>query len=170
MFFRLVGFALLGVALVAVSAGCASTEPGEPDGSLADEAHVSIGLTDPETLDFVPLDAEGDVPLGTFGQGGHHASLALDCEGLGNRAYVEVTLRNLEGEGEVFLPPFARPQPLLCDEADHCRMVNLFVMTGGLAEPEALDGLHVEISATVRNEAGQEASDTTHAYLRMAGE
>src|SRR5262245_4562154 len=64
-------------------------DSGKPEVRLA----VEIGKPDPSgNLDFVPLADGDDIALGTFGQGGTHAVLAVRAIGFGNKAFVDVTL------------------------------------------------------------------------------
>jgi hypothetical protein len=130
---------------------------------------VEIG-TPNDALDFLPLEAGGDVSLETFGQGGTHMLIAIRSNGFGKRAYVDVEVENMETGDMVMTPPASRPPLLLCrDEAEYtCDLIPLFVLTGGLADPEEKDGLHVEIRARVHNEDGLEGEATIDAYLRAS--
>src|SRR5262245_44512595 len=77
------------VALLA-ALSCAS-EPGAPSA----EIWVDVGLPGgSDGLEFVPLEPGAAIPLETFGQGGTHALLAVRASGLGNRAFVGVTITN----------------------------------------------------------------------------
>jgi hypothetical protein len=172
--------------LVAVSLGCAGCsspdEPPEPppdpeecdppDSEECDppdpvEPSVEIGLPPPEDdLGFAALEPGGEILIQSFGQGGTHALLAIRCIGFGNRAYVTVTITNLNTNNEVFSPTPARPQLLLCRDDDTCDLVPLLVMLGGLAAPdEERDGLPVMVSAEVHNDAGLEASGSQFGVL-----
>jgi hypothetical protein len=130
---------------------------------------AELGTPDPSgNLDFVPLDDGGDIELGTFGQGGTHAILAVRCIGFGNKAFVDVTLENLSSGAMVSTLPSSRPQLLVCrDEPEGaCDMLPIFVMTGGLAAPEEKDGLHIRVTAKVRGEKSGEATATREGVLR----
>jgi hypothetical protein len=132
---------------------------------------VEIGTPDPSgNLDFVPLEDGADIPLGTFGQGGTHAELAVRCIGFGNKAFVDVTLENLSSGAMVSTLPSSRPQLLVCREqpSNACDMLPLYVMTGGLADPSEKDGLRIRVTATVRGVDGEEASGSREGVLRKA--
>ncbi len=140
--------------------GGLGSEAGPPDGPL-----VEVGIPDQETsLYFEPLSEDGEIDIRMGGQGGTHALIAIQCSGFGNRVVYQVEMKNLDGDGEIATLPLPRPRPIACD-GDVCRISPIFVLLGGLAEPEDWDGLHVEVTATVSNEDGLEASDTKTGYL-----
>ena len=63
-----------------------------------------------------------------------------------------------------------RPQLLLCrdDEQRVCDDLPLNVMTGGLADPDEKDGLHIRITAKVRSPKGKMPNrDQPREYERM---
>ena len=132
---------------------------------------VEIG-TPNDALEFLPLESGGDVPLETFGQGGTHMRIAIRSNGFGKRAFVDVEVENLETGDMVMTPPSSSPALLLCrDEAEYtCDLIPLFVLTGGLADPEDKDGLHVRIRARVHVEDGLEGKTAIDAYLRASEE
>ncbi len=140
-----------------------------PDGSLGDaapELWARVGVPDAETqLYFQPLEEDGPISIRMGGQGGTHALIAIQCAGFGNRVTHQVSMRDLDGDGEVATLPLPRPRPVSCDEAGVCKISPIYVLLGGLAEPENWDGLHVEVTATVNNADGLEASHTTTGYL-----
>lgn len=130
---------------------------------------VEIGTPSPAgDLEYIPLDDGGDIALGTFGQGGTHAVLAVRCIGFGNRAFVDVTLENLMSGKTVATLPSSRPQLLLCREKPKgaCDMLPIYVMTGGLADPAEKDGLRIRVTANVRGVDGEEASASIEGVLR----
>ena len=130
---------------------------------------VEIGKPSPAgDLEFVPLDEGDDIALGTFGQGGTHAVLAVRCIGFGNKAFVDVSLENLGSGATVGTLPSSRPQLLICREEPEgaCDMLPIYVMTGGLAEPNEKDGLRIRVTADVHNEQGDEASGSREGILR----
>jgi hypothetical protein len=162
--------------LVLLLAGCGNSDGDADDddgGSGRDAAQAElaaeIGTPDPSgNLDFVPLDEGGDIPLGTFGQGGTHAELAVRCIGFGNKAFVDVTLENLSSGKTVSTLPSSRPQLLVCrdEPAGACDMLPIYVMTGGLADPSEKDGLRIRVTANVRGETSGEASTSREGVLR----
>ena len=143
-----------------------------PDASWEDSAlgdpSVEIGVPDKITgLGFVSLKDGGDVPLQSFGQGGTHASLAIRCVNFGKRAFVDVTIENLDTGDTITSPEATYPMLLLCrDGGPNCDLIPLFVPTGGLAEPDEKDNLPIRITAEVRNTDGQTASTTAEGVLR----
>lgn len=136
-------------------------------GSGGDEPWVDIGLSAGEGgLGFDPLEPGGQVPLLTFGQGGTHALLAIRCGGLGSRAFVNVTITNLQTGVQVQSTPSASPQLLICREPEVCDLVPFLVMTGGLSEPgEQRDGLPIRIEAEAHNVGGARAREEREAVL-----
>lgn len=157
--------------------GCAdSSHDGAADGGGDEPAvkpKVQIGTYDPDTLDFLPLEQDGDVPLRTFGQGGTHAGLAVRCIGFGNVAFIDVDIENIDERSAdmgkvVSSVKMTRPWLLLCrDDAQRvCDQVPLNVMTGGLADPDEKDGLHIRITAKAHSPKGATAMDTQDAVLR----
>jgi len=133
----------------------------------AGELAVEIGTADLQTLDFLPLEPGGDIPLGTFGQGGTHAVLAIRCVGFGTRAFVDVTLVNLDSDASVMTPVSIHPALLLCrGDAGVCDDLPIYLMTGGLADPDKKDGLHVQVTADVHNDGGQMGSASVDGVLR----
>lgn len=148
--------------------GCLSGRDGPlPDASLEGGAGPEVLIGVPDGLDFVPLEDGGDVPLETFGQGGTHARLAVRCIDLGDSAFVDVTLENLESGETVMTVPSNKPMLLLCREDGPCDALPVLVMTGGLADPDEKDGLAIRITADVHNEAGASASASVEAVLRQ---
>jgi hypothetical protein len=146
---------------------------GGDDGGDDGQAEVQIGTYDQDTLDFNPLEKDGDVPLRTFGQGGTHAAIAVRCIGFGNTAFVDVDIENIDSanmdKGSVISSvKMTRPQLLLCrdDEQHVCDDLPLNVMTGGLADPGEKDGLHIRITAKVHSPKGVTAKATQDGVLR----
>jgi len=130
---------------------------------------VEIGTPSPSgDLGFVPLEDGGDISLNTFGQGGTHAELAVRAIGFGNKAFVDVTLENLDSGATVATLPSSRPQLLICREKPQgaCDMLPIYVMTGGLAEPSQKDGLRIRVIADVHGEGGDEATASREGVLR----
>lgn len=170
------------MAVVLVLGGCGGatcgTGSGDDGGTDSDAGRdagmpvapeVIIGIPgDPDGLEFVPLEAGGDIALETFGQGGTHAELAVRAVGFGRRAYIVVTLENLASGETVMSPEPARPQLLLCrDEADTtCDLIPFLVLTGGLADPSEKDGLRILVTAEARNDDGVEGSASIEGVLR----
>jgi len=139
------------------------------DGGRGEALRVIVGTPSPAgDLKFIPLEQGGDIPLGTFGQGGTHAELAVRCVGFGNQAFVDVTVLNVESGSAVRTLPSSRPQLLICrqDPAGACDLLPLYVMTGGLADPSEKDGLRVRVSADVHSPDGQHASASQEGILR----
>ncbi|MET0409854.1 MAG: hypothetical protein ABW217_01095 [Polyangiaceae bacterium] len=142
---------LLALALALAAVACS--------GADADEPWVDIGLSAGDGgLGFARLEAGGEVPLLTFGQGGTHALLAIRCAGFGRSAFVNVTITNLRTGTQVQSAPSASPQLLICREPEVCDLVPFLVMTGGLTEPGVeRDGLPIRIDAEAHNVAGERA-------------
>jgi hypothetical protein len=138
------------------------------DSGPADDATLEIGIPDREkTSTFVELEPDGDVLIQDGGQGGTHALMALRFTGFGQWVYYQLTIHDPDGGGEVMTPDLIRPRPMLCDdELFECRYSPILVVIGGLAPKDEWDGLYVEITATVRNEDGVEATAMQSAYLR----
>jgi hypothetical protein len=168
-------FALFAAALTACGAdpkGGGDHGGGDEDAG-DDKPEVQVGIYDADTLDFAPLKKDGDVPLRTFGQGGTHAAIAVRCIGFGNTAFVDVDIENIDAssmdEGKVISSvKMTRPQLLLCRDDDQhvCDDLPLNVMTGGLADPDEKDGLHIRITAKVHNAKGASAKATQDGVLR----
>lgn len=154
---------LLIVALSAVAAlGC-----GDP--AVGSDAAALIGEPDPDNeLDYLPLGPGDDIRLGTSGQGGYHALVAIRTQGLGNRAFIDIEIENLETGETIATLPSARPSLLLCRDHDvGCDQTPIYVMLGGLAPIDGLEGLPVEVRVVAFNTDGAMASSTLPATLRM---
>src|SRR5688572_6848809 len=154
------------IALLALSACCESA--GAPDAGEPALA-VEIGMrASPRDNAFVALEPGGDIHLGTFGQGGTHAELAVRCIGFGNRAFITLTLENLRDGTVIMNPPTSRPQLLRCvpEPRGACDQVPIYFMTGGLAEPADKDGLPVLVRASCLNEGGDQAATSIDGVLR----
>jgi hypothetical protein len=153
------------LALLALTACSADSE--DPVTNPAAEIWVDVGLPGgTDGLEFVPLAPGGAVPLASFGQGGTHALLAVRTSGLGNRAFIGVSLRNAATGAEVSAPAGASPRLLLCREADVCDLLPLLVMTGGLVLPgEAREGLAVLVRVDATGAEGGAASVERAAVL-----
>jgi hypothetical protein len=153
-----------------VPAGTVATDAGSlgDSGSDAPSVTLEIGVPDRDKSSaFAELAQDGDVQIQDGGQGGTHALIALRFSGFGQWVYYQVSIRDPEGGGEVQTPDLIRPRPMLCDDAlFECRYSPILVVIGGLAPKEEWDGLHVEITAVVRNEDGAEATAVQTAYLR----
>jgi len=152
--------------------GAAHDTTGESSDAGADSSslgQVALGVPGgSDGLEFVPMQ-DGDVlRLETFGQGGVHLLLAVECVGFGSRAFVTITLKNSNTGVELVAPAPARPQLLFCDGAV-CNLVPITVMAGGLTQSDAeRDGLPIEVIADVHNDAGVTGSATRHAVLSTA--
>lgn len=143
-------------------------DAGQADGGVgaADGPTVWVGTPDEATgLHFTALSDGDEIPIRRGGQGGTHALIAIQFAGFGNRVLYQVTLENLDGDGEVTTLPLPRPQPVICEDDGLCRKTPLLVLLGGLAEPADWDGLHVRASATVSNDDGLEASGSVTGFL-----
>jgi hypothetical protein len=144
--------------------GC-SADPQAPAAAVEQQASVDIGVPAGDGLDFEHLEPGTVLKLQTFGQGGTHVLLAVRTVGFGSRAFVAMTLRNLVTDAEVTAPAPVRAQLFICD-GDACDLVPLLVMTAGLAETlEERDGLAIEITADVHNDAGVTGRATREAVL-----
>lgn len=160
-------FSILGLGS-ALLGGCGDSDA-PPDPPEEVQAWVDIGLPVGDGLQFESLEPGGELRLQTFGQGGTHVLIGVRCQGFGNRAFVSVAIKNLQNDVSVRTPAPVRPQLLLCREEGVCDLVPLLAMTSGLTKPgEDRDGLRVELSAIVKNEAGVEASTTREAVLSTA--
>lgn len=148
-------------------AGGAGGEAGSIAGaSPVEAASVELGIpTGPDGLDFAPLLAGSELSLRTFGQGGTHVMVAVRSAGIGKRAFVSATLRNLTTDFEVEEPAPARPQLLYCGDDGFCDLVPYLVHASGIAADEERDGLRVLLTARVRNEAGAQAEASVEAVL-----
>jgi len=140
--------------LLVLTACSDDSELGDP--AVPSGPSVDIGLPGgADGLDFVRLEPGGGVPLETFGQGGTHALLAVRCNGLGNRAFVGIRIRNAATGAAVEAPAGPSPRLLLCRDDVACDLLPLLVMTGGLVLPgEARDGLAVVIDVDAWNVDG----------------
>jgi hypothetical protein len=145
---------------------------GQRDASSESPAQpsVDIGLSSgPDGLEFEHLEPGGSVPLYTFGQGGTHALLAVRCVGLGERAFVAVSISNPADGRSVGAPAGQSPRLLACTADDACDLLPLLVMTGGLVPPGMdRDGLPVVIRADASNLQGAAASVERDAFLSAA--
>ncbi|HWO12245.1 MAG TPA: hypothetical protein VNN80_22270 [Polyangiaceae bacterium] len=148
--------ARLSLPVLLALAACSDDGAGRTSPEAPLDVWVDVGLPGGvDGLEFVPLEPGGAVPLATFGQGGTHALLAVRTSGLGNRAFVSVSIRNTATGAEVSAPAGGSPRLLLCRDTGVCDLLPLLVMTGGLVVPgEARDGLAVLIRAEA---AGAEA-------------
>jgi hypothetical protein len=157
------------LALAATACGSSGAVEGDA-GQGGARAGVEIGVpAGPDGLDFGALLPDGELRLHSFGQGGTHVFLAIRCIGFGSRAFVSITLTNLQTGAEVTSPAPVRPQLLFCRDADVCDLVPILAMTGGLTVPGAeRDGLHIVVAAEVHNEAGLTASASQEAVLSTA--
>jgi hypothetical protein len=144
--------------------GCSSSDADSPS---SPEVWVDVGLPGgADGLEFVRLEPGGSVPLETFGQGGTHALLAVRTSGLGNRAFVGVTITNASTGDAVSAPPGPSPRLLICRSPDVCDLLPLLVMTGGLVPPGTdRDGLNVRLRVDASNSEGQSASIERDAVL-----
>ncbi len=132
-------------------------------------AQVQLGVPGgSDGLSFEPLENGAELRLETFGQGGVHVLLGVRCIGFGSRAFVSVTLKNQNTGTELVAPAPARPQLLFC-EGEDCDLVPITVMAGGLTQSDdERDGLPIEITAEVRNQAGVSGSAARTALLSTA--
>jgi hypothetical protein len=165
--------AALSALVTTASTACCETEVRtvviRPDAGAEPSLAVQIGMrVGPRDNGFVLLEQGGDIQLGTFGQGGTHAELAVRCIGFGNRAFVTLTLENLRDGAVIMHPPTSRPQLLRCVEepAGACDLLPIYFMTGGLAKPEDKDDLPVLVRASCLNEAGDQATTSIDGVLR----
>jgi hypothetical protein len=151
------------------ASACSSGQPGARSEGPP-EVSVDIGLSSgPDGLEFEHLDAGGSVPLYTFGQGGTHALLAVRCRGLGERAFVAITIRRPADGRSVSAPAGQSPRLLACNADGSCDLLPLLVMTGGLVAPGTnRDGLAVVIRADASNLEGVSTSVEREAFLSAA--
>jgi hypothetical protein len=152
------------------SAGSAGSEAASGAGGASDtNEQVLLGVPGgTDGLSFEPFVDGMELRLETFGQGGTHVLLGVRCIGFGSRAFVSITLRDSNTGSEIVAPAPARAQLLFCD-GDNCDLVPITVMAGGLtATNEERDGLPIEVSAEVHNDAGVMGTGTATAVLSTA--
>ena len=146
---------------------------GAGDGSgsagAANTGEVLVGVPGgPDGLDFTPLPDDGELRLETFGQGGTHVLLGVRCIGFGSRAFVSLKTRNSRTGLELTAPAPARAQLLFCTGAE-CDLVPITMMMGGIAASDAeRNGLPIEVTAEVHNQAGLTGEATVRAHLSTA--
>lgn len=145
---------------------CGSTNGDPQHEPVQPEVIIGVPAGDDE-LGFEPLEQDSILELGTFSQGGTHVVLAIRAIGLGNAAFVVVTVENLNTGAEIeTATPESGPRPLICRDENTCDLVPLYVMMAGLTEPdEDKEGLPVELTAKVRNEADERAHSKLSAVL-----
>ena len=166
---RCVSLLTLLAALASLACGSASGTPVSAGGGGGGEAgslmgQVQLGVPGgPDSLDFTPLTDGMVLRLETFGQGGTHVLLGVRCIGFGSRAFVSLRARNLLDGTELVAPAPARL--LFCD-GDECDLVPITMMMGGITNNDAeRDGLAVQISAEVHNQAGVTGEASAQATL-----
>jgi hypothetical protein len=152
-------FALAVLALIL--GGCSDDSPEGPSEKPppAMTPSVEIGTAGGDDgLQFVPLEPGGTLYIETFGQGGTHVIFSIRCRGLSERAFINITITNLESGVQVSTPMSARPQLLSCQDEWTCERTPLLVMMGGIAEPgQDRHGLGVRVEAEAHNQAGDRA-------------
>ncbi len=156
--------------LLSLCASACSSAPPDAGSSGPAQVSVDIGLGGgPDGLEFQHLEPGGAVPLYTFGQGGTHALLGVRCVGLGERAFVAITISNPADGRSVSAPAGQSPRLLACNADGACDLLPLLVMTGGLVPPGTdRDGLAVRIQADASNLDGLAASVERDAFLSAA--
>ena len=159
-----------GCAVLSAGLALACSPSGDGGGVDVPAPAVEIGVPSAsDGLEFAPLAPGDEIRLQSFGQGGTHVLLGVRCVGFGNRAFVNLTLTNLNTGAQVFSPASVRPQLLYCREPNVCDLVPILAMTGGLTAPEEeRDGVPVDIAAEVHNDAGLMASGSQTAVLSTA--
>jgi hypothetical protein len=147
--------------------GCGADDA-EPAPSA--EVWVDVGLPGgADGLAFVPLEPGSAIPLETFGQGGTHALLAVRTSGLGNRAFIGVTLTSVATGDAVSAPRGPSPRLLICRSPAVCDLLPLLVMTGCLVPPGTdRDGLNVRLRVEASGLDGTSASVERDAVLSTA--
>ncbi len=170
---RLMIFSLL---LALAELGCS----GEPERGTPEppaELWVDVGLTAGEDgLDFVSLEPGGVIPLHTFGQGGTHALMAVRCSGLGDRAFIGVTLTHVVSGKAVTAPPTPDPRLLVPRAGGVYDLLPILVMTGGLLTTggglrppgEPVAELPVRVRVEAANVEGESTSVERDAILSAA--
>jgi hypothetical protein len=147
--------------------GCSddSAKGSPPEESL--EPSVEIGTAGGDDgLQFVPLEPGGTLYIETFGQGGTHVIFSIRCHGLSERAFINITITNLETGVQVSTPMSARPQLLFCQDEWTCDRTPLLVMMGGIAEAgQDRHGLRVRVETEVHNQAGDRAETEIEGVL-----
>lgn len=156
------------------SAGAAGSDAGG-DGSTDSgtvTGRVELGVPGgTDGLEFTPLQDGDTLKLETFGQGGVHVLLGVRCVGFGSRAFIALTLENLNSGTTLVAPAPARPQLLFCDAdaGGECDLVPVTVMAGGLTQTNAeRNGLPILVTADVHNVAGVTGQASKHAVLSTA--
>lgn len=162
--------------LLAAATGCAEKGDRRPDGATGAAGETTIVATVelgvPEGADglgFRALEEDAELRLQTFGQGGTHVLLAVRCVGVEKRAFVSATLSNLLTDVEVEEPAPARPQLLYCHDQGVCDLVPYLAHTSGLtASDDEKDGLPVQVTIRVHDDAGASAETSRHIKLSTA--
>jgi hypothetical protein len=159
------GLAVLGLIVGGCSDDAAKGPPDEPPQAITPSVEIGTAGGD-DGLQFVPLEAGGTLYIETFGQGGTHVIFSIRCHGLSERAFINITITNLETGVQVATPMSARPQLLSCQDETTCDRTPLLVMMGGIAEPgQDRHGLPVRVETEAHNQAGDRAEAEIEAVL-----
>lgn len=165
-------FTWLTLPLALAACGSSSGSDGGNAGSAGSAptlTEVELGVPGgKDDLDFAPFADGAELRLETFGQGGTHVLLAVRTLGFGSRAFVSLRVKNSNSGTELLAPAPVRPQLLYC-EGETCDLVPITVMMGGITQSDAeRDGLPIEITAEVHNQAGSSGECTRSARLSTA--
>ena len=129
---------------------------------------VEIGVPDAQAgLDFEPLPPGGEIFFSGGGQGGLLIQLALRCMNLGDAAFIELRVVDLESGTEAVRQPWPEPDALTCSDDGTCTYLPALVGVGVLGDPSELDGMRVRIEAELTSPSGALGSAQTEAILRM---
>lgn len=154
-------------AALAVAVACDSEDPVPCD--INGDPVVELGVPDLNTfVEFEPLEEGGDIPLWASAETFLGAQLALRATNMGDLAYVDATVTHVPPTG----PPRTSSTDssfvmrLFCRDDGHRYLVPVSIPAYPLGDDAELDGQPVDVSMTVTDVDGRQASATASGILR----
>jgi hypothetical protein len=135
---------------------------------VADEPlQVELGIPDKETRRlFLPLEPAGEIYFFKGLQVEDFVMIAIRVRGEHPKAYVAVSVSDLDTGAEVSQAEASEPDPLECADDGWCTLAPVLLPARELGELSAISGAHLEVHGSVRLEGGARGEATAQGILR----
>ena len=153
-----------GLGLICMLLGCASE--GKPQ-AVQEALDVEIGIPDKDTRRiFLPLEPGGEIYFFKGLQVEEFVMLALRVKQREPKAFVEVTVENMDMGTQATREAWDDPEPFECTDDAGCTLVPLLLPARQLGELTELDGAHLRVQCEVWLEDGTRGEASTEGLLR----
>ncbi|HKP62548.1 MAG TPA: hypothetical protein VJV78_37695 [Polyangiales bacterium] len=154
----------IGLSVITLLLGCASEVKPQ---ALHESLDVEIGIPDKDTRRiFLPLESGGEIYFFKGLQVEEFVMLALRLEQHEPKAFVEVTVENMDMGTHSTREAWDDPEPFECTDDEGCTLVPVLLPARELGQLTELDGAHLRVHSEVWLEDGTRGEASIEGLLR----